>query len=123
MKKYIRTKDGIYENNGLMQSNSTCEENAIIVCGGHFAIPMSRIIKQADTIEELIMPCDLVQCGLDMYLLEKDRGECLKAENMRLVKRNEVDRLWIAVGEDVEVYPSFKLVAEKNEEIGRLELL
>ena len=53
--KYIRTKDGIYENNGLMQSNSTIEENSIIVCGGHFAIPVSNIIKQADTIEEL---CD-----------------------------------------------------------------
>ena len=53
--KYIRTKDELYENNGLLQCNSTAEENAIIVCGGHFAIPMSKIIKQADTIEEL---CD-----------------------------------------------------------------
>ena len=121
--KYIRTKDGIYENNGLIQSNSTVEENAIIVCGGHFAIPVSNIIKQADTIEELIMPCDLVRCGLDMYLLEKDRGECLKAENTHLVKRNEVDFLWIAVGEDIEVYPNFKLVAERNDETGRLELI
>lgn len=60
--KYIRTKDIIYENNGLMQSNSTTEENAIIVCGGHFAIPVSKIIAKSDTIEEL---CDcFVEVGL-----------------------------------------------------------
>ena len=118
---YIRTKDGIYEVVEGIMLTSLPPQYQIKNKGK--SIFTNDVISQADTIEDLIMPHDLVKCGLDMYLLEKDSGECLRTENMRLVKRNEVDCLWIAVGEDIEVYPNFKLVAEKNEETGKLELL
>ncbi len=117
--KYIRTKDGIFE--GYKYVIKKVLKDDVIIQKAE--IIMDDVIKTANTIEELIMPCDLVQCGLDMYLLEKDRGICLRAENMHLVERKKVDRLWIAVGEDIETYPNFKLVAEKDKETGRLELL
>ena len=120
--KYIRTKNKIYKSENPMIIGGKL---VIIDYDNNFRTHMMRkkVIKIGDTIEDLIMPHDLVKCGLDMYLLEKDSGECLRDENMRLVKRNEVDCLWVATGEDIEVYPNFKLVAEKNEETGKLELL
>ena len=51
--KYIRTIDGIYKNEGVIQSNSIYDEPSILVCGGHRGVNIRNIIKQADNIEEL----------------------------------------------------------------------
>lgn len=94
--KYIRTKDNIYENLGLMQSNSTTEENSILVCGGHVAIRMSNIIKQADTIEKV---CDMfvvvynngrknLFAADDMANEEQTTFEFVKEMHIRMCKEN-----------------------------------
>lgn len=120
--KYIRTKDNIYENNGLIQSNSTVEENAIIVCGGHFAIPISNIIKQADTIEEL---CDMFViwqegCNIpvEMPLTEKEQYEKMKKIVSIGIKAKMNIWLKVAIWTD----KGLIYVAKLNEK-GELELI
>ena len=112
MMKYIRTKDSIYENNGLMQSNSTVEENAIIVCGGHFAIPISKIIKQSDKIEEL---CDWY-VGIDTFGKAHFIETTIPFENVKLCFRGMEIYIAILTSKGL-IY-----VAKVNDK-GELELL
>lgn len=80
--------------------------------------------KFADTIEELIMPGDLVRYDVFyMSWIEKDRGNQIRGVDMHLIDRKSVCDLWVPVGDNPETYPDFKLVASKNRENGRLELL
>jgi hypothetical protein len=82
------------------------------------------VVKRANTIEELIMPGDLVRYD-DLYMswIEKDRGDEIRGIDMHLIPRKSVNMLWIPTGEDTECYPNFKLVASKNDKEGELELL
>ena len=114
--KYIRTEDGIYEINWFDADNFGDEKGDI-----H---SNCEIINEADTIEELIMPGDLVRYdGLYMSWVEKDRGDKVRGIDMRLIPRKSVDMLWIPTGNDTECYPNFKLVAIKEHDKGELELL
>lgn len=118
--KYIRTKDEILESNGLIQSNSTIEENAILVCGGHFAIPMSLIIKQADTIEEL---CDqfvmFTNCSKrKIRVCQTMRSISLYFKRDKRWNGNMVDKVYGAIWTEW----GLKYVAKMNNE-GDLELL
>ena len=63
--KYVRTKDGIYEvvedrNDGLWLVVKEHKPNNYI-----FKISLQRVIKQADTVEELV----------DEYIARKDNGK------------------------------------------------
>ena len=114
--KYIRTKNGIYEINWFDADNFGDEKGDI-----H---SNCEIIKEADTIEELIMSGDLVRYdGLYMSWIEKDRGDEVRGIDMHLIPRKSVDMLWIPTGNDTECYPNFKLVAIKKYDKGELELL
>ena len=114
--KYIRTKDGIYEINWFDADNFGDEKGDI-----H---SNCEIINEADTIEELIMPGDLVRYdGLYMSWVEKDRGDKVRGIDMHLISRKSVDMFWIPTGNDTECYPNFKLVAIKEYDKGELELL
>lgn len=68
-----------------------------------YEIRKNNILKQADTIEELIMPGDLVRVGLTMVLVEKDRGDELRGIDLGLIKRNAVQDLWLG-NEDEEKF-------------------
>ena len=122
--KYIRTKDGIYEVDVLSirylgETHFSCWDvkHTKIFNNWH-------VFKQAETIEELIMPGDLVRYdGLYMSWIEKDRGDKIRGIDMHLIPRKSVDMLWIPTGNDTECYPNFKLVASKEDEKGELELL
>lgn len=114
--KYIRTQDGIYEINWFDADNFGDEKGDI-----H---SNCEIINEADTIEDLIMPGDLVRYdGLYMSWVEKDRGDKVRGIDMHLIPRKSVDMLWIPTGNDAECYPNFKLVASKEDEKGELKLL
>lgn len=114
--KYIRTKDGIYEINWFDADNFGDEKGDI-----H---SNCEIINEADTIEDLIMPEDLVRYdGLYMSWVEKDRGDKVRGIDMRLIPRKSVDMLWIPTGNDAKCYPNYKLVASKEDDKGELELL
>ena len=105
--RYIRTEDKIIDRDNSLQ-----------------IFPNNYGIKQADTIEELIMPGDLVRYdGLYMSWIEKDRGDEIRGIDMHLIPRKSVDMLWIPTGYDTECYPNFKLVASKEDDKGELELL
>lgn len=121
--KYVRTKDGIYEY--VDYDNECIIPMPIIKYKGRLThCAECDIITQADTIEELIMPGDLVRYdGLYMSWIEKDRGDKVRGIDMHLIPRKSVDMLWIPTGNDTECYPNFKLVASKEEEKGKLELL
>lgn len=114
--KYIRTEDGIYEINWFDADNFGDEKGDI-----H---SNCEIVNEADTIEDLIMPGDLVRYdGLYMSWVEKDRGDKVRGIDMHLIPRKSVDMLWIPTGNDTECYPNFKLVASKKDDKGELELL
>lgn len=84
--KYIRTKTFIT----VFEERMRIVDNYLIIGGCQH-----KIIKQADTIEELIMPGDLVRVGLTMVLVEKDRGDELRGIDMGLIKRNAIETLWL----------------------------
>lgn len=137
--KYIRTKDGIfeiekyggirtivkiydvdeslrikYENTNEPQQ---VEDQFIIIDGKDYKIIDSNV---ADTIEELIMPGDLVRYEwLYMSWIEKDRGDKVRGIDMHLIDRESVCDLWIPVGEK----PDFKLVASKSKDDEKLCLI
>ena len=121
--KYIRTKDGIYKTSGLnsvsldkniIQFQKNISENKILI------INANDVLKQADTIEELIMPGDLVRYEwLYMSWIEKDRGDKVRGIDMHLIDRKSVCDLWIQVGEN----PDFKLVASKSKDDEKLCLI
>lgn len=136
--KYIRTKDRrIIDTERITNSGiklfHLVARDATLLDGwywdlGSFGIDLEvadkDIIKQADTIEELIMPGDLVRYDvLYMSWIEKDRGDKVRGIDMHLIPRQSVDMLWIPTGNDTECYPNFKLVASKENEKGELELL
>ena len=114
--KYIRTKDGIYKINWFDADNFRDEKGDI-----H---SNCEIINEADTIEDLIMPGDLVRYnGLYMCWVEKDRGDKIRGIDvhlidMHLIPRKSVDMLWIPTGND-----NLKLVASKEDDKGEFELL
>ena len=119
----------IYENNGLMQSNSTVEENAIIVCGGHLAIPMSNIIKESDKLEEL---CDdfviIIPAGISRYGIYHARYEGwgdFKRDWRDFIEKNGDDyRHYQILGAYGAIWTEWglKYVAKMNDK-GELELL
>jgi hypothetical protein len=116
--KYIRTEDGVYEFERYYELL-----DYYWLKGLSEPIGKEEIIEQADTIEELIMPGDLVRYeGLYMSWIEKDRGDQVRGIDMHLISRKDVDDLWIPIGDNPETYPDFKLVASKNDK-GELELL
>lgn len=123
--KYIRTKDGRIISYEVI--NETDMSDDFIY--GYGAVIKGKkegfeIEKIANTIEELIMPGDLVRYdGLYMSWVEKDRGDKVRGIDMHLIPRKSVDMLWIPTGNDTECYPNFKLVASKEDEKGKLELL
>ena len=125
--KYIRTKDGRiidFEKRYQQYLNNPERKQKPKSRLNFFKILHSKEYKQADTIEELIMPGDLVRYdGLYMSWIEKDRGDEIRGIDMHLIPRKSVDMLWTPTGNDTECYPNFKLVASKEEEEGELELL
>ena len=117
--KYIRTKDGIFENKPLEKHLGKRKGN-----GFEIVFKEQDIIKQADTIEELIMPGDLVRYDfLYMSWIEKDRGDKVRGIDMHLIPRKSVCDLWIPTGDDPECHPNFKLVATKNCDEKELRLI
>jgi len=113
--KYIRTRSGKIEDLDTMTFDSALPKENYI---------KFNAVKQADTIEELIMSGDLVRYdGLYMSWIEKDRGDEIRGIDMHLIPRKSVDMLWIPTGNDTECYPDFKLVASKEDDKGELELL
>lgn len=120
--KYIRTKD---ENNLIIDmTDMQLPYNLTDKYIDFNRFGRFDIVRQADTIEELIMPGDLVRYdGLYMSWIEKDRGEQVRGIDMHLIPRKSVDMLWIPTGNDAECYPDFKLVASKEDDKGELELL
>lgn len=136
--KYIRTEDGIYEvendiENTYIFGYVKNEKNHLLQAYKDVYeeygeetnwTDLGEIIKIADTIEELIMPGDLVRYDvLYMSWIEKDRGDKVRGIDMHLIPRKSVDMLWIPIGIDTECYPNFKLVASKEDKEGVLELL
>lgn len=125
--KYIRTKNNVYENLGLIQSNSTADKNSILVCGGYIAIRMSNIIKQADTIEKV---CDVFVVvynngrknlfALDeMANEEQTTFEYVKEMHIKMCKENpDYEAVYAAIWTD----RGLIYVAKMNDD-GELELL
>ena len=132
--KYTRTKDGIYEvENDIEYVYKNDKENHLLQAYKDVYeeygeetnwTDLGEIVGIAGTIEELIMPGDLVRYNvLYMSWIEKDRGDKVRGIDMHLIDRNSVYDLWIPSGENPETYPDFKLVASKNSDKGELELL
>lgn len=121
--KYVRTKDGrIYQVYDKVFEYK--EDKRYQLVDSRFEISLNDIVKEADTIEELIMPGDLVRYDvLYMSWIEKDRGDKVRGIDMHLIPRKSVDMLWIPTGIDTECYPNFKLVASKEDKEGKLVLL
>ena len=126
--KYIRTKDGIYKNEGILQSNSIYDEPSILVCGGHKGVNVKNIVKQADTIEELVQIGDIV-----FYWQQSDDKEhcslMVYDTDIRTMKYNAITKLLIPVGEDYKCvakgFPSFNVIKGRRYLVskGELELL
>lgn len=121
--RYIRTRDGIFE--FIVDWYISIQNNKTFINTKYDGIVYEEeVLKQADTIEELIMPGDLVRYdGLYMSWIEKDRGDEVRGIDMHLIPRKSVDMLWIPIGNDTECYPNFKLVASKEDDKGELKLL
>lgn len=101
--KYIRTKDGeIIEFNYEVLSvfakklGMTFEEYIEDL----FKITTDNIVKQADTIEELIMQGDLVMVGLTILIVRETMKDELVGHDMGLIRKNAVEVLWIRQGKD-----------------------
>lgn len=116
--RYIRTKYGIYENKEL------------IVGIGRIVVDVTAlrpIVKQADTIEELIMPEDLVEIDHLYYeRIEKDRGEYLVGLSKKIVYREDVTALFVNVAEDKQMEGKFIETARREydkDDKGELKLL
>ena len=111
MSKYIRTKDGriidteTYLDKCWVKQNQggTCKwETFGTGCGACRFNELNKvdIIKQADTIEELIMPGDLVMVGLTILIVRETMKDELVGHDMGLIRKNAVEVLWIKQGKD-----------------------
>lgn len=99
--KYIRTKDGVYENEGFWGS-SVCLK-------GHRSVPLDQMIRQADTIEELIMEDDLVMAK-DYWEPESKKSHVTIIDpTLFPIKEGTVDELYIK-----QENGDYKLVAKKK---------
>lgn len=115
--KYIRAEDKIIDITGKKIVSSYYGMKPDEVC-------ITCKYKQADTIEELIMHDDLVECdGIYYSRIEKDRGDYFVGYDKRVLEKNLITALYVARGKDVEIeVEKWILVARKNEK-GELELL
>lgn len=103
--KYVRTKDGIYE---TREGGETYNGFGCKTKNGTLKVHKNDIVKQSDTIEELIMVGDLVV----WYNSSSQREEYLYIHNedeLFAAIHYTVKQLFIKVGEN------FNLVAKENE--------
>lgn len=114
--KYIRMKNEILilKNSDYYVIDNTCEES-YKSCNGVYYLSPKDIIKQADTIKELITIGDLIV----WYNASSKRDEYFYIHNedeLFAVKHYPIKQIFIKVNND------FRLVVEKNDR-GVLELL
>ena len=123
--KYIRTKDGIYK---VLEEHKLPVGDDIFYVTDYKSCYSYEVLKQADTIEDLIQIGDIVfywapgddkeHCVLINYDIELDS-----------IKYDAITKLLIPVGEDYKCvakgYPSFNLIKNKRylANKGELELL
>ena len=127
--KYIRTIDGIYE-----PTNWQCDLSGEMILVkadnkfGNDTIFVRNIMKQADTIEELVQIGDIVF----YWSSSDDKEHCVVISyeaDLNLIKYNVITKLLIPVGEDYKCvakgYPSFNLIKDRRYLVskGELELL
>lgn len=120
--KYIRTKDGeihtiVRDEDISKEEKAKCPDNCILVYANNIfgcsIINENKIIKQADTIEEL---CDeFVYCK--MLITKEDVKEILNSEDYKC--KEIYGAIWVF---DSNGTPTLKSVAKMNEN-GDLELL
>ena len=126
--KYIRTEDRIIDlteivgfyliADGYNEKGEKAFKYLDLNSKGRF-----KIIKEADTIKDLVMPEDLVEVdGLDYYRIEDDRGDYLVAYNKAIIYRDKITALFINISRDPQMDALFVRVADSNGE-GELELL
>ena len=97
MSKYIRTKDGI----GKVGIDFNGDYCVWYQHNWYYLEDLEKdIIKQADTIEELIMPGDLVMVGLTILIVRETMKDELVGHDMGLIRKNAVEVLWIKQGKD-----------------------
>ena len=115
---YIRTKDGVYE---VEKKQRAYFEGQpwLYSCKGRFGLVEEKdIIKQADTVDELID--ELIDMVDGKPIIESDENCVFLSCQKMLGKIKEVfGAVWLIGKNDV---PILKSVAKENEE-GKLELL
>ena len=129
--KYIRTKDGIYKyvkkiRNYYFECDNFIDDEKKVHC--FIIFKPKDILKQADTIEDLIQIGDIV-----FYWQQSDDKEhcslMVYDSDIRGMKYNAITKLLIPAGEDYKCaskgYPSFNLIKDRRYLVnkGELELL
>lgn len=98
--KYIRTKSGIAR--VIMEDEEEC---TVYYGNGKKVgiVPKESVIKEADTIEDLIMHDDLVEHdGLNYSRIERVVDDHFIGYDSRVIKKDRITALYIAQGEDVD---------------------
>lgn len=121
--KYFRTKDGKIwsfsnQNNNFLYEGSDTKN-------GKWLHEIGEVVKEADTIEGLIMPDDLVEYnGIEYSRIEKDMGDYYVGYDMKIIEKSKITALYIAHGKDVEIdVEKWVLAAIREDEKGDLELV
>ena len=115
--KYIRLKGGFIHTKEFWNKLVDYAQEK-----GHSIVDV--VVKEADSIEELIMPDDLVEYdGIYYSRIEKDRGDYFVGYDKRVLEKSLISALYVAREKDAEIEVRYWALAARKNEKEEWELL